>query len=220
MILYNRSQLICTYHFDGLVQDCSNCIANTLELLQSLIKPSIYHSYKVSKTDRFIYWFEVCLAIQWNNVYLLLFWFPRKSGTRIKIQKLSYKKIHSKTGSERCTPVCSGECFTNIFSIAIQIWRKLHRWFQTMWSLQIFSIQQDNFGVMAQEKFCSNGKIIHEMVPRPQCVNTLRPRQNGRLSLTTLSNVFSWMKTYEFLLKFHWISFLRVKLTIFQHWFR
>ena len=93
MILYNRSQLICTYHFDGLVQDCSNCIANTLELLQSLIKPSIYHSYKVSKTDRFIYWFEVCLAIQWNNVYLLLFWFPRKSGTRIKIQNCLTRKF-------------------------------------------------------------------------------------------------------------------------------
>ena len=29
------------YHIDGLVQDCSNSIANTLELLQSCTKPSI-----------------------------------------------------------------------------------------------------------------------------------------------------------------------------------
>ena len=30
------------YDIDGLVQDCSNSIANALELLQSCTKPSIY----------------------------------------------------------------------------------------------------------------------------------------------------------------------------------
>ena len=38
-------------------------------------------------------------------------------------------------------------------------------------------------------------------------------------SQTTLSNAFSWMKMFKFLLRFHWILFLRVQLTIFQHWF-
>ena len=33
-------------------------------------------------------------------------------------------------------------------------------------------------------------------------------------------NAFSWMKLYEFRLKFHWSLFLRVQLTIFQHRFR
>ena len=37
---------------------------------------------------------------------------------------------------------------------------------------------------------------------------------------TTFSNAFSWMKIYEFRLRFHWNLFLRVQLTIFQHWFR
>ena len=37
---------------------------------------------------------------------------------------------------------------------------------------------------------------------------------------TTFSNVFSWMKIREFRLRFHWILFPRVKLTIMQHWFR
>ena len=37
---------------------------------------------------------------------------------------------------------------------------------------------------------------------------------------TTFSNAFSWMKMFEFRLKFHWSLFLGVKLTIFQHWFR
>ena len=38
--------------------------------------------------------------------------------------------------------------------------------------------------------------------------------------LTTFSNAFSWMKIYEFRLRFHWSLFPRVQLTIFQHWFR
>ena len=37
---------------------------------------------------------------------------------------------------------------------------------------------------------------------------------------TTFSSAFSWMKMFEFRLKFHWSLFLRVQLSIFQHWFR
>ena len=37
---------------------------------------------------------------------------------------------------------------------------------------------------------------------------------------TTFSNWFSGMKLCEFRLKFHWSLLVRVKLTIFQHWFR
>ena len=37
---------------------------------------------------------------------------------------------------------------------------------------------------------------------------------------TTLSIAFSWMKMLVFRLNFHWSLFLRVQLTIFQHWFR
>ena len=40
------------------------------------------------------------------------------------------------------------------------------------------------------------------------------------ISQTTFWNEFSWMKMYEFRLKFRWSLFLRVQLTIFQHWFR
>ena len=36
----------------------------------------------------------------------------------------------------------------------------------------------------------------------------------------TFSNVFSWMKMYQFRLRFHWSLLPRVQLTIFQHWFR
>ena len=37
---------------------------------------------------------------------------------------------------------------------------------------------------------------------------------------TPFSDAFSWMKMNEFRLKFHWSLFLRVQLTISQHWFR
>ena len=44
--------------------------------------------------------------------------------------------------------------------------------------------------------------------------------KRAAISQMTLSNTFSWMKMLEFRFEFHWSLFLRVKLTIFQHWFR
>ena len=37
---------------------------------------------------------------------------------------------------------------------------------------------------------------------------------------TIFWDAFSWMKSFVFWLKFHWSLFLRVQLTIIQHWFR
>ena len=37
---------------------------------------------------------------------------------------------------------------------------------------------------------------------------------------TTYSITITWMKMFEFWLKFHWSLFLRVQLRIFQHWLR
>ena len=38
------------------------------------------------------------------------------------------------------------------------------------------------------------------------------------ISQMTFWNVFSWMKMYEFRLRFHWNLLLRFELTIYQHW--
>ena len=51
-------------------------------------------------------------------------------------------------------------------------------------------------------------------------INSLRPWQMDAISQTTFSNAFSWIKMFEFRLKFHWSLFPRVQLTIFQQWFR
>ena len=40
------------------------------------------------------------------------------------------------------------------------------------------------------------------------------------ISQKTFSNVFSWMRMYEFRWRFPWKLFLRFELTIFHHWFR
>ena len=37
---------------------------------------------------------------------------------------------------------------------------------------------------------------------------------------TIFSDAFLWMRNFLFWLKFHWSLFLRVQLTIIQHWFR
>ena len=42
----------------------------------------------------------------------------------------------------------------------------------------------------------------------------------GAIFQITFSNVFSWMKIYEFRLIFYWSLFLRVPSTILHRWFR
>ena len=40
------------------------------------------------------------------------------------------------------------------------------------------------------------------------------------ISQITFSNAFSWMKMFEYRLRLHWSLYLRVQLTISQHWSR
>ena len=44
--------------------------------------------------------------------------------------------------------------------------------------------------------------------------------QIDAISQMTFSNTFSWMKRFVFRFNFHWSLFLRVQLTISQHWCR
>ena len=48
-------------NMDGLVQDCSNSIANALELLQSYTKPSIYSNSQEAHGNVF----TLCFALVW-----------------------------------------------------------------------------------------------------------------------------------------------------------
>ena len=46
------------------------------------------------------------------------------------------------------------------------------------------------------------------------------PDKMAAIFQKTFSNAFSWIKIYEFWLRFHWSLFPMVQLTIFHHWFR
>ena len=72
---------------------------------------------------------------------------------------------------------------------------------------------------MAEIKTLKHPEFTYTNIHCSFHINTLRPRQNARHSQTTFSSTFSWMKMFEFRLKVHWSLFLRVELTIFQHWF-
>ena len=50
--------------------------------------------------------------------------------------------------------------------------------------------------------------------------NTLRPRQDGRHFADDIFTCISSMIIAVFWLNFHWNIFARVRLTIFEHWFR
>ena len=71
-------------------------------------------------------------------------------------------------------------------------------------------------------RHCNN----HVLEMKPPDAYTIRlltlwgPDKIVVISKTTFSNTFSWMKIYEFRLRFHWSLFLRVQLIIFQYWFR
>ena len=61
--------------------------------------------------------------------------------------------------------------------------------------------------------------VVSKMSPilfGPQCVNILRPRQNGHRFAYDTFNKLSWMKMLEFWLRFHWSLFLRVQLIIIR----
>ena len=60
------------------------------------------------------------------------------------------------------------------------------------------------------------GPVTRKMLP----FNTLRPRPNDRHFADDIFKRIFLNENYEFRLRFHWYSFLGLKLTIFQHWFR
>ena len=61
---------------------------------------------------------------------------------------------------------------------------------------------------------------LYDISPLQAILTHWGPDEMKNISSATFSNVFSSMKMFEFLLKFHWSLFPRVQLTIFQHWFR
>ena len=68
-------------------------------------------------------------------------------------------------------------------------------------------------------KYCPSS-LMHICGTRGRWVNTLWPIQNGSHFADDIFKCISLNENVWIRLKFHWSLFLRVQLTIIQHWFR
>ena len=73
---------------------------------------------------------------------------------------------------------------------------------------------------MSRVQYMSHGQACGILVIKPIHLSHWGRDKVADIFQTTFSNGFSWMKMFEFRLKFHWSLFPRVQLTIFQQWFR
>ena len=88
---------------------------------------------------------------------------------------------------------------------------KVHRNLFCLMKLNKFHLK---FNIIIQVKILDIVWKTSAILFQPQC------DKMAAIFQTTFSNAFSWMKMYEFRLRFHWSLFPRVQLTIFQHLFR
>ena len=132
-------------------------------------------------------------AIIWTNVGILLI---RTLGTNFseilsEIQTFSFKKMPLKMSSAKWRPFCLGlNVLRRIWGFACPVYCKARH---------LMSSYTEHW----------NRTLTHWG----------RDKMDAILQ-TTFWSAFSWIKMFEFRLKFHWSLIQRVQLTIFQHWFR
>ena len=83
-----------------------------------------------------------------------------------------------------------------------------NQWVLKVWSISTYRF---SFNTLWYQK-CDNLHL--------EILNHLPLDKLAAISQTTFSNAFSWMKIFEFQIKFHWNTFLGVWSIICQYWFR
>ena len=91
----------------------------------------------------------------------------------------------------------------------------LIRWSSSRWSVNL-SIWRDPVIFCHLQTWRCHNPVLYMRDRHLRYFNSLRPRQMDTISQMTFSDAFSWMKMFEFRLKFHWNLFPGVQLTIFQ----
>ena len=148
-------------------------------------------------------------AITWTNVGIL---WMRLLGINcskifIEINTFSFKKMHFKMSSAKWRPSCLGLNVLGDWTVT-QLLRTMHRkWYAN----DMHKIS----ALPCMDWFWSILPIFFGATLTHWGRDTM-----DAISQTIYSNAFSWMKMFEFRLKFHWSLFPRAQLTIFQHWFR
>ena len=85
------------------------------------------------------------------------------------------------------------------------------------WAIGVILLISSPIYVVPLSKLC---KLIEAWWCIYALFNTSMPWQNDRHLADNIFKCISWIKMYQLWLKLHWNLFLRVHLTIFQHWFQ
>ena len=101
-------------------------------------------------------------------------------------------------------------------------WRSLILW-NVSCTCTVLESHHDEWDIVTLSNNCDN--LQHYLGPLLLTwLNTLRQNtltQNGcHYTDYIFKCIFFWMKMYGFWLRFHWMLFQRVQLTIFKQWFR
>ena len=159
-------------------------------------------------------------AIIWTNAGLFLIGPLGTNFSEILIEILtfSFKKMHLKVSSAKWRPFCLGLNVLRSHFVARHVKacrRRINLQYcpyqdKISWSaFLLLIIHLDAYNYILGSLWNAELKLTHW--------------GRGKMAVifqTTFSNAFSWMKINKLRLRFHWILFPRVKLTIFHHWFR
>ena len=187
-------------------------------------------------------------VIIWTNAGYLLIW-PLGTNFNevlIGIQTFLFKKMHSKMSSAKWGPFCLGlnvliDNHTNVWEISSRwLIKKSQKFYFGVYNmgmntlvligLDIHKILTKCQNILISEyqllvlnnvlvNFCGFCWDTMQCVPFWMAIWVHWEKISAILQMT-ISNAFSWIKMFAFPLTFHWNLFLKVKLTIFQLWFR
>ena len=162
----------------------------------------------------------------------------RYKSTKIAVVMENWKKKSDGKKWRNVSTPGRVKVFINRHRLKVYLWCKVYKWFvfptdTTCCSLvhRVYQIiNRKSSGAICEALKTADGSAHRQLQVSP-CLR-MQGRQKvyflthwGRdkmatISQTTFSNAFSWMKLYEFRLRFHWSLFLRLQSKIFEHWFR
>ena len=149
-----------------------------------------------------------------NQCCLFVNWTDGNTFQLNLIYKYSFRKMNLKMASARWWPLCASMCYCFIYSQYNHCVAKNLTVPDRLPLTFISMVYRRNQNILGEHfrfsKFNSAWQVLTHW------------GQNKMAAIlqTTFSYAFSWMKMYEFRLRVHWSVFLRILLTIFQHWFR
>ena len=133
---------------------------------------------------------------------------------QIKHQSSASLALWGEFTGDRWIPPQRASNAESFFNLMTSSWVWLYQHVLYMW----LSTRKQN--VETAYQFYQGRKESRDILPHWYNLTHWGRDKMDATSQTTLSIAFSWMNMLEFRLNFHWSLFLRVQLTISQHWLR